>query len=36
MSLKPRFTAIAEVMVDLEDKFIDLAFGVSEMKRPYP
>jgi len=31
--LKSRIYTIAEVMVDLEDKFIDLAFGVSEMKR---
>ncbi|WP_423837992.1 ribonucleotide-diphosphate reductase subunit beta, partial [Sutterella wadsworthensis] len=31
--LKAKIYGIAEVMVDLEDKFIDLAFGVSEMKR---
>lgn len=32
-ALKAKIYGIAEVMVDLEDKFIDLAFGVSEMKR---
>lgn len=31
--LKAKIYYIAEIMVDLEDKFIDLAFGVSEMKR---
>lgn len=31
--LKSKIYHIAEVMVDLEDAFIDLAFGVSEMKR---
>ncbi|MDO5532498.1 ribonucleotide-diphosphate reductase subunit beta [Sutterella sp.] len=31
--LKARIYGIAETMVDLEDRFIDLAFGVSEMKR---
>lgn len=31
--LKSKIYSIAEVMVDLEDAFIDLAFGVSEMKR---
>ena len=31
--LKAKIYSIAETMVDLEDKFIDLAFGVSEMKR---
>ena len=31
--LKKRIYSIAETMVDLEDQFIALAFGVSEMKR---
>lgn len=31
--LKRRIYTIAETMVDLEDQFIDLAFGVSDMKR---
>jgi len=30
--LKAKIYAIAEKMVDLEDQFIDLAFGVSEME----
>ena len=31
--LKARIYGIAETMVDLEDRFIELSFGVSEMKR---
>lgn len=31
--LKARIYSIAETMVDLEDRFIELAFGVSDMKR---
>ena len=31
--LKKRIYTIAETMVDLEDQFIELAFGVNEMKR---
>lgn len=31
--LKAKIYGIAEVMVELEDRFIDLAFGVSEMRR---
>ena len=31
--LKARIYLIAETMVDLEDRFIELAFGVSDMKR---
>ncbi len=31
--LKARIYTIAETMVDLEDQFIELAFGVTEMKR---
>lgn len=31
--LKRRIYSIAETMVELEDRFIDLAFGVSEMER---
>ena len=32
-SLKAKIYGIAETMVELEDRFIDLAFGVSEMRR---
>lgn len=32
-TLKERIYSIAETMVDLEDQFIDLAFGVSDMQR---
>lgn len=32
-SLKTKIYGIAETMVELEDRFIDLAFGVSEMRR---
>ena len=32
-ALKAKIYGIAETMVELEDRFIDLAFGVSEMRR---
>ena len=33
MCIRDRIYGIAETMVELEDRFIDLAFGVSEMRR---